>query len=847
MADGAPAWSTIAPASSCTPRPTCSASRLRRPTSVGAHLLTGLEGTAAGRPSIRGRGLNTTLLEEPPELVEEDPRIAERRRTVATEQRRRRRRWFLTGARRVHRAGRCLARHPHRPVRRRRDPGPGRRAHDRRTGRRGIGAASRRPAARHRAVERRVPGRHAAVGRRRRSSSGGWAAWSPSRSPSARRWRRSPIRWAVVHLVDASGRLLGPSRATPTRAAVPRGGDPRRARASIGARRRRCPQVLAALPPGVRSRVTAIVVADDGSLSLRLRPEGMVVLGPPTDLAAKLAKLTTIMGQVDQRNIAGDRRVQPRLTRAVEEPVMAPGLEYPRRTALTIDLTSTSITISPIGLDRCRPVPVDDRTIPSTAKERSMAPNPQNYLAVIKVVGVGGGGVNAVNRMIDAGLKGVEFIAVNTDAQALLMSDADVKLDIGRELTRGLGAGSDPEVGKAAAEAHPTRSKRCSRAPTWCSSPPARAAAPAPAPRRSSPRSPRASGALTIGVVTRPFGFEGQRRAVQAESGIQTLKEKVDTLIVIPNDRLLTVSNDKTSVLNAFKMADEVLLQGVQGITDLITTPGPHQHRLRRREDGHERRRLGPHGHRLRLRRRAGARARPAPPSPARCSRPPSRAPAASCSPSPVAPTSACSRSTRPPRSSTGWPIPTPTSSSARSSTTRWATRSASRSSPPASTAGTTRRRASGRRGDGDHEPRRATSSPSSDDDDLERRRRLRRPVVPQVAGEPASPSAVAAWHVPLPAGGSVHVRATDRADGDLAHRPRPDGRWRRRAPAVVDRPWVWLRQVHGAGVIVVEPSRRPGRVGGRAADAVVTVAPTWRWPCTAPTAASWPCGRPRG
>ena len=155
---------------------------------------------------------------------------------------------------------------------------------------------------------------------------------------------------------------------------------------------------------------------------------------------------------------------------------------------------------------------------------------PQNYLAVIKVVGIGGGGVNAVNRMIEAGLRGVEFIAVNTDAQTLLMSDAEVKLDIGRETTRGLGAGSDPEVGRGRRTSTPTRSKRSSRAPTWSSSPPARAAAPAPAARRSSPRSPRASGALTIGVVTRPFGFEGRKRATQADLGITELKKAVDTL-----------------------------------------------------------------------------------------------------------------------------------------------------------------------------------------------------------------------------------------------------------------------------------------------------------------------------
>jgi cell division protein FtsZ len=200
--------------------------------------------------------------------------------------------------------------------------------------------------------------------------------------------------------------------------------------------------------------------------------------------------------------------------------------------------------------------------------------NPQNYLAVIKVVGVGGGGVNAVNRMIDAGLKGVEFIAVNTDAQALLMSDADVKIDIGRELTRGLGAGSDPEVGRQAAEEHRDELEQVLSGADMVfitageGGGTGTGAAPVVA------EISKGMGALTIGVVTRPFSFEGRRRAVQAEQGIQKLKERVDTQIVIPNDRLLTVSNDKTSVLNAFKMADEVLLQGVQGITDLITTPG---------------------------------------------------------------------------------------------------------------------------------------------------------------------------------------------------------------------------------------------------------------------------------
>ena len=199
---------------------------------------------------------------------------------------------------------------------------------------------------------------------------------------------------------------------------------------------------------------------------------------------------------------------------------------------------------------------------------------PQNYLAVIKVVGVGGGGVNAVNRMIDAGLKGVEFIAVNTDAQALLMSDADVKLDIGRELTRGLGAGSDPEVGRQAAEDHREEIRTALDGADMVFITAGKGGGTGTGAAPVIAEIARECGALTIGVVTRPFGFEGRRRAVQAEQGIQRLKENVDTQIVIPNDRLLTVSNENTSVLNAFKMADEVLLQGVQGITDLITTPG---------------------------------------------------------------------------------------------------------------------------------------------------------------------------------------------------------------------------------------------------------------------------------
>jgi len=203
-----------------------------------------------------------------------------------------------------------------------------------------------------------------------------------------------------------------------------------------------------------------------------------------------------------------------------------------------------------------------------------MATNPQNYLAVIKVVGIGGGGVNAVNRMIDVGLKGVEFIAVNTDAQALLMSDADVKLDIGRELTRGLGAGADPEVGRQAAEEHRDELEEVLKGADMVFITAGKGGGTGTGGAPIVAEVAKAVGALTIGVVTRPFSFEGRQRAVKAEQGILNLKEKVDTLIVIPNDRLLEIGDATTSLLEAFRMADEVLLQGVQGITDLITTPG---------------------------------------------------------------------------------------------------------------------------------------------------------------------------------------------------------------------------------------------------------------------------------
>jgi cell division protein FtsZ len=203
-----------------------------------------------------------------------------------------------------------------------------------------------------------------------------------------------------------------------------------------------------------------------------------------------------------------------------------------------------------------------------------MSLNQSNYHAVIKVIGVGGGGVNAVNRMITSGLRNIEFIAANTDAQALLLSEADLKLDIGRQLTRGLGAGSDPEVGRQAAEDHRAEIEEALKDTDMVfitageGGGTGTGAAPVVA------EIARALGVLTIGVVTRPFSFEGKRRATQAEKGIQALREKVDTLIVIPNDRLLSVTAADTSMLDAFKIADDVLLSAVRGVTDLITVPG---------------------------------------------------------------------------------------------------------------------------------------------------------------------------------------------------------------------------------------------------------------------------------
>jgi cell division protein FtsZ len=204
----------------------------------------------------------------------------------------------------------------------------------------------------------------------------------------------------------------------------------------------------------------------------------------------------------------------------------------------------------------------------------SMRDQTGNYLAVIKVVGVGGGGTNAVNRMVDARLTGVEFIAVNTDAQALMMSDADMKLHIGSAATRGLGAGADPAVGQAAAQESRDELKESLKGADMVFVTAGEGGGTGTGAAPIVAELARELGALTVGVVTKPFAFEGRKRSQQSELGIDNLRDRVDTLIVIENDRLLQVVEKKTSVVDAFRMADDILRQGVQGITDLITVPG---------------------------------------------------------------------------------------------------------------------------------------------------------------------------------------------------------------------------------------------------------------------------------
>ena len=304
-----------------------------------------------------------------------------------------------------------------------------------------------------------------------------------------------------------------------------------------------------------------------------------------------------------------------------------------------------------------------------------------NYLAVIKVVGVGGGGTNAVNRMIEEGIRGVEFVAINTDAQALAISDADIKVHIGTDLTRGLGAGANPEVGrKAADESRDDIAEALAGADMVFITAGEGGGTGTGAAPIVADIAMNEVGALTVAVVTKPFTFEGRKRRGAAMEGIKTLSDCVDTLIVIPNDKLLDIAEKKTSMLEAFAMADGVLSQGTQGITDLITVPGVinldfADVKTIMRQAGTAMMGIGV----------ASGDTRAVDAAQQACSRAPSTAPLVCCSPSPVPRTSASRRSTTPPTSSPTRSTPRRTSSSVPSWTSRSATRCASPSSPPAS------------------------------------------------------------------------------------------------------------------------------------------------------------------
>ena len=367
-------------------------------------------------------------------------------------------------------------------------------------------------------------------------------------------------------------------------------------------------------------------------------------------------RATEAARRADERARRRDEESQPERGRSRYEGVPSP--EERLRTVFSADIPENILDKAPDPPAYHEPEPpVSPYAMPSQSRKTE---------PTLRVVGVGGAGVNAVNRMIEAEVEGVEFIAVNTDTQSLEGSAASNRVHIGSEITRGLGSGSNPDLGRAAALEDYDRLKGMLKGSDMvfvtagAGGGTGTGAAPVVA------RIAREIGALTVGIVTKPFSFEGARRSEQADRGVDELAREVDTLIVIPNSRLLTVLDKSTSMVEAFRVADDVLRQGVQGISDLITAAGPDQPRLRRRPDDHGRRR-----HR-RCSGSAWARAstarwtRSSAASSRRCSRPRSRARARSCCLSPAAATSRSGRSTRRPRRSRRRPIRRPTSSSER-------------------------------------------------------------------------------------------------------------------------------------------------------------------------------------
>ena len=379
-------------------------------------------------------------------------------------------------------------------------------------------------------------------------------------------------------LAAAGGRVVGDldkgARPGLPRVWLKRDVDVRVGEPLAGPSRRALTAVAPLVERPLPSAVNSVVVGRDG-LTLELRSGIELRLGDTSDLAVKLEVARRVLPQLGDLAGLPRRQRSGASRRGRESQLSGRGRDYDLDQPLSFAIDSADKETYPgRGKERHDPDAQVELQVERDRDTPSMRDSSGNYLAVIKVVGVGGGGTNAVNRMVDAGLGGVEFIAVNTDAQALLMADADVKIHIGSEATRGLGAGADPAVGLAAANESRDELKEALKGADMIFVTAGEGGGTGTGGAPVVAELGRELGALTVGVVTKPFAFEGRRRAEQAELGTQNLRDQVDTLIVIENDRLLQVVEKKTPVTEAFRIADDILRQGVQGITDLITVPG---------------------------------------------------------------------------------------------------------------------------------------------------------------------------------------------------------------------------------------------------------------------------------